>query len=112
MRIAGGMVVDPDVVQAYLVLGLTLAGILTSAYTALRRLIKREISAIRDDTKQLRPNHGSHVADKVNNLDRRIDDVAELVDGYGAETRKLAAQLDSLDKHLRSTHRRRRLGVF
>lgn len=43
----------------------------------LRSLIRREVAAVRDDTRQLRTNGGSHLADAINRIESKVDALAE-----------------------------------
>lgn len=79
--------------------GLVLAG--------LRRFIRAQLRAIREDTKQLRHNGGSHVADYAKDardiarrVERQVADLAELVDDAGSSARTAARTAEDTAERL------------
>lgn len=100
----------------------------------IKRIIRAQLKEIREDTKQLQHNGGSHVADYARDardvaarLETQVSDLAELVDDAAQASRNAAqvaegvgqrldlhlAEADAttrlLHEHLAATHRRRRL---
>lgn len=85
----------------------------------MKRIIRHALRDIREDTKQLRHNGGSHVADYARDardiakrVERQVSDLAELVDDAGQTARDAAATANEvradLAEHIQedAAHRR------